>query len=219
MALHDLGRYILIGVNIIFTACGLGIAAAGIFLLVQAEQLESDVELLQDLPITETSYVLMMLGFALAITSVIGAVGAFKKQRIMLTVYLFVIFALVLLQLCIGIYLYQYDSSEAINTLVENKWFEEGADARQKRIDYQDFFECCGWNNIYDSRAPGYDTPCGRVDPPTCKQATLDWLSVYFTPVAIAAIVFASLEFVSLLATLAMLCNAKDIEDEEDWLL
>jgi len=98
MALHDLGRYILIGVNIIFTACGLGIAAAGIFLLVQAEQLESDVELLQDLPITETSYVLMMLGFALAITSVIGAVGAFKKQRIMLTVYLFVIFALVLVR-------------------------------------------------------------------------------------------------------------------------
>mmetsp|Transcript_16825 Transcript_16825/g.23559 ORF Transcript_16825/g.23559 Transcript_16825/m.23559 type:complete len:220 (-) Transcript_16825:178-837(-) len=219
MAIQDFGRWTLVFVNTIFTLCGLGIAAAGIFLLVMAEELTNQVELLQDLPIAETSYVLVVVGFLLAIASLLGAIGAYKRQRVLLTIYLFVIFALILIQLCIGIYLYQYDNSEAINSLVENQWFEEGEDAREKRIDYQDFFDCCGWNNVYDSRAPGYDTPCPREDPSTCKQATLDWLSAFFTPVAIAAIVFASLEFVSLIATLGLLCNAKEVEDDEDWLI
>mmetsp|Transcript_4263 Transcript_4263/g.9992 ORF Transcript_4263/g.9992 Transcript_4263/m.9992 type:complete len:220 (-) Transcript_4263:396-1055(-) len=219
MDLAEIGRYVLVVVNVVFTACGFGIAGAGIFLLIKAEELEADVELLEDLPIKTVSYVLVVVGFLLAITSIIGVIGAYKKNRIMLTIYLFVIFALVLIQLCIGIYGYQYDSAETINTLVEDKWFEEGEDARQKRIDYQDFFDCCGWNNIYDSRAAGLDTPCPRTDPETCKQATLDWLTQYLTPVAIAAIVFACLEFCALFAVLGMLCSAKDVEDEEDWLI
>jgi len=208
-------------INLLFLCqlCGLGIAAAGIFLLIKANELERDVELLQDLPIATTSYVIMFVGFLLAATSVIGVIGAWKKQRVMLTVYLFVIFALVLIEMCIGIYLYQFDSSDTINSLVEDKWFEEGEDARQKRIDYQDFFDCCGWNNIYDSRAAGYDTPCPRTNPDPCKDATLDWLEEFFTPVAITAIVFACLEFVSLFATLAMLCTAKEgSDDDDDWL-
>mmetsp|Transcript_20385 Transcript_20385/g.36260 ORF Transcript_20385/g.36260 Transcript_20385/m.36260 type:complete len:220 (+) Transcript_20385:150-809(+) len=219
MELQQVGRWLMISVNVIFTFLGLLVAAAGIFLLVQASALENDVELLQDLPLKTTAYVIMFVGFALAITSIIGVIGAWKKQRVMLTIYLFVIFAVVLLQMCIGIYLYQYDSSETIDSLVENKWFQEGEEARDRRIDYQDFFHCCGWNNIYDSRAAGYDTPCTQQDPPTCKQATLDWLAIYFTPVAITAIVFAALEFISLLATLAILCTAKEVEEEETWLI
>lgn len=216
----EMGRYILVGINLLFTLCGFGIMGAGIFLLIKAAELERDVALLKDLPIVATSYVVLFVGLAVAITSICGAVGAVKKQRVLLTIYLFVIFAVVLIQMCIGIYIYQYDSAGTINTLVEDKWFEEGTSAREKRISYQDYFECCGWNNVYDSRAAGYDTPCLRQDPPTCKQATLDWLAQFYTPVAIAAIVFAVLEFLALFATLALLCNAKDqVDDDEDWLM
>lgn len=197
---------------------GLGVTAAGILLLIKAEELEKDVELLQDLPIVTTSYVILFVGLSLAITCVVGVYGALKKQRVLLTIYLFVIFAVVLVQLCIGIYLYQFDSDDTINTLVEDKWFEEGNAARDRRISYQDYFKCCGWNNIYDSRAAGYDTPCPRENPDTCKKATMDWLAQYFTPVAIVAIVFACLELVALGATLVLLCKAKDTaDDEEDW--
>ncbi len=194
--------------------------SAGAFLFTKAEELEKDVELLKDLPIKTTSVVILVVGLALAITCAIGAWGALKKQRVLLTIYLFIIFALVLIQLCIGIYLYQYDSADTINTLVENKWFEEGEDAKNRRVSYQDYFKCCGWNNIYDSRAAGYDTPCTTADPATCKQATLDWLAVFFTPVAVAAITFAVMEFVALTATLVILCQAKDsADDDEDWLM
>jgi len=187
--------------------------------LVKASELEQDVELLKDLPLTTTSYVVMFIGLALAITSVIGVIGALRKNRVFLTVYLFVIFAVVLIQLCIGIYLYQYDSDASINALVEEKWFEENEGAREKRIDYQDFFQCCGWNNVYDSRGAGYDTPCPRENPETCKQATLDWLSQFFTPVAIVAITFACLEIFALIATLGILCTSKESEDDDDWLV
>mmetsp|Transcript_26419 Transcript_26419/g.46837 ORF Transcript_26419/g.46837 Transcript_26419/m.46837 type:complete len:121 (+) Transcript_26419:355-717(+) len=118
-----------------------------------------------------------------------------------------------------GVFLYEYDTVDVLDSVVEDAWFEEGTEAREQRINYQDFFECCGWADPFDSRASGYNTPCTRSNPDSCRDATLDWLAQFYTPIAIFAIVFAMFQLMAVGATLAMLFRAKADEDDIlDWL-
>ena len=189
----------------------------GIAILLRAEDLESKVELLGDLPLVTICYVILFIGVIVVVTCAMGLYGGYVQNRFLLTVFLFFLFSILLIQLCMGVFLNQYNSGDILDEVVEDKWFEESEEAVDKRVNYQDYFDCCGWHTPYDSRASGYNTPCPRTDPDACKDATLDWLAQYYEPISIFAIIFALFQLCAVVATVLMLMKSKE-DDDDDWL-
>mmetsp|Transcript_1452 Transcript_1452/g.2064 ORF Transcript_1452/g.2064 Transcript_1452/m.2064 type:complete len:126 (+) Transcript_1452:545-922(+) len=122
-----------------------------------------------------------------------------------------------LVQLCMGAFLFTYETTGVLDSIVRDRWFEEGIEARQLRVDYQNFYECCGWSDPFDSRASGYNTPCPIASPTACRDETLDWLGENYTPAAIFAISFALIQLVAVLATVMLLMKGKN-HDHDDWI-
>jgi len=170
----------------------------GIWGLIEAENLRASAELLSDLPVEAVAYCIIFLGGISSLACYSGLHGSCTKKaklrRLLLSAYLFTLFCVMLIQLCMCVFLYQYGTAQALDDVVEDRWFEEGEEALQRRIDYQDYFDCCGWANAYDSRASGYNTPCPRTNPTACREATIDWFNEQFFPIAIFGIVLAICE-------------------------
>jgi len=149
----------------------------GIWGLIEAENLRASAELLSDLPVEAVAYCIIFLGGISSLACYSGLHGSCTKKaklrRLLLSAYLFTLFCVMLIQLCMCVFLYQYGTAQALDDVVEDRWFEEGEEALQRRIDYQDYFDCCGWANAYDSRASGYNTPCPRTNPTACREATI----------------------------------------------
>mmetsp|Transcript_13455 Transcript_13455/g.20174 ORF Transcript_13455/g.20174 Transcript_13455/m.20174 type:complete len:246 (+) Transcript_13455:35-772(+) len=197
----------------LFFLVGFGLMGAGVYILGTSEDMDSETDLLGDLPLITISWVIVIVGAAIGLISLTGMYGGYKQNRPLLTIFFFFLFSSVLIQLCMGIFLFTYASEETLDDIVKDTWFEEGSGARNRRIDYQNYFECCGWNSIYDSLASGYNTPCTRSSPISCKEATLDWMDESYVPVAIFAITFACVEFIALSATVVLLGSSKHEED------
>eukprot|EP00471_Norrisiella_sphaerica_P006028 CAMPEP_0184489600 /NCGR_PEP_ID=MMETSP0113_2-20130426/15917_1 /TAXON_ID=91329 /ORGANISM="Norrisiella sphaerica, Strain BC52" /LENGTH=243 /DNA_ID=CAMNT_0026873123 /DNA_START=133 /DNA_END=864 /DNA_ORIENTATION=+ len=212
--------YALVAVNFVLTCCAIALLGLGIYGLGQAEKLRS-LELLVDMPVDVVAVIITILGAISTFACACGFYGAYTKRRglgrKLLYFYLFVVFTAMLVQLCMCIFLYTYGTEAVLNDLVTDRWFEEGDIARERRIDYQDFFECCGWENPYDSRASGYNTPCPRPGADSCLNATMEYFDENFLPMALFGMILAILEFVAVMATVVILCVRKKIYDENEF--
>uniref|UniRef100_A0A7S0GWF6 Tetraspanin n=2 Tax=Amorphochlora amoebiformis TaxID=1561963 RepID=A0A7S0GWF6_9EUKA len=186
-------------------------------MLGNGQDVEDNVELLNNLPLVPASYVVTFLGVMIIVVSAVGVYGGYQKNRFYLTMFLFFNLSIFVLLLVNSIYILTYDDDNTLDTVVKDFWFEEGIDARQRRIAYQNYFDCCGWVSNTDSLASGYSTPCTRGGPSACREATQKWLGENFTPTALFGVVFASLQGVGLLSLLIYLCTRKE-EDEEELL-
>ncbi len=76
------------------------------------------------------SYVIMILGLVTLLTCAMGFYGGYKQNRFLLTIYLFFLFSTMVILLCMGVFLYQYEDGDVLDELVEESWFEESDDAR-----------------------------------------------------------------------------------------
>eukprot|EP00954_Amorphochlora_amoebiformis_P008455 656547-Amorphochlora_amoeboformis.AAC.1 len=188
---------------------GVGMMGSGITMLGNGQDVEDNVELLNNLPLVPASYVVTFLGVMIIVVSAVGVYGGYQKNRFYLTMFLFfnlsvflthhnmqqtlkVIHAGIFVLLLVNsIYILTYDDDNTLDTVVKDFWFEEGIDARQRRIAYQNYFDCCGWVSNTDSLASGYSTPCTRGGPSACREATQKWLGENFTPTALFGVVFA----------------------------
>jgi len=211
--------YVLSAVNFLLMLASLALTGMGIYGILEAEQLENQLELLTDMPIEEVAVCICILGGLGSVACLAGFKGAStnneKLRRFLLSLYLFVLFTVMLIQICMCVFLIMYGTEEVLDDLVKDRWFEEGPQALQRRIDYQDFFSCCGWESIYDSRASGYNTPCPISDPDPCREATIDYLHSFFFPLAIFGLTLAGLELIAIIATVAVLQAKKKVFD--DW--
>jgi len=203
----------------ILLLASLSLTALGIWGLIEAGDLRERAELLSDLPVEAVAYCIIFLGGISSLACYAGLHGSCTTKahyrRLLLSIYLFTLFCVMLIQLCMSVFLYQYGTEQALNDVVEDRWFEEGEDAMNRRVNYQDYFDCCGWANAYDSRASGYNTPCPRSDPSACRQATMDWFNSQFFPIAIFGMVLAICEVFAVGATVGILMHKKKIE--RDW--
>eukprot|EP00954_Amorphochlora_amoebiformis_P030076 1394096-Amorphochlora_amoeboformis.AAC.2 len=117
---------------------------AGIVLVIKAQDLEQEVELLQELPLKDTAYGVIFVGVTLMVLAI---AGAWSSPKIMLsmesnlsedqekilaiartvqTAYMFSLFVLLTVQITLSVYLFEYHSAEVLDDVVENQWFAEG---------------------------------------------------------------------------------------------
>lgn len=212
-------RTIIIFVNILYCLTGLITLSFGVWGFYQAEDIQENVDLLEDFDLERMMISIICIGIAMTLTTILGLKGAIPvpPRRKLLTVYLFIIYGVVMVQLVLGVYVAIFDTG-LVNQKVEEKWFVEGPAALNSRVKYQNYFVCCGWNNIYDSRAQPYKTPCPFSAPESCKEKTLELMKENLTPIAITVITFAATQIAALISTAGLLCLSKENTEEEQWI-
>lgn len=212
-------KRILVVVNTILFFASLALCILGILGTQQSDEIERRASLITDMELKMVATIICVMGGIAAFGCFCGAYAGWtesnKKGRLANTVYLVILFAAILIQLCMCIFMYLNDSEEVLDDIVEKKWFEEGDMQLLRREEYQEYFVCCGWASVFDSRASGYNTPCLAGDPVSCRQATMDTFNEKLYPMALFGLSIALLEALGLFATLYILCVRKQMGDED----
>jgi len=218
--LQKLYLSILFIMNITFLVTGIAMIITGVYGVLQGSDIREEVWLLNDLPLETVSWVVMFVGIGILSITFCGFIGGWKEGRDpgsgrgLLVIYIFFVIAAVFTQMLMGIFMYEYHSTGTLDAVVEDYWFEETDVARERRIDYQQYFDCCGWADNKDSLASGYNTPCPiseyGLEPSSCRAATMSYLAQYYLPVAIFCISIAVLECIASFATFGVLLAQKE---------
>jgi len=167
-------------------------------------------QILADFDLPNIMLVLVCSGIGTVCTSLFGFLGAYKRWENVLKLYASIVFVVICLQIGMGGYLLNLNVDS-----LQNTWAEEDQTGLQRRIDYQNYLSCCGWNYWYDSLGQ-LNTPCPFMPtitnpgtPTTCRQGTLDFINKYLGAIAAAAVTIAVIELVSLIATCVVIFDGK----------
>jgi Tetraspanin family len=206
-------RWYVIIINVLFILFGIGLIIAAAVGVARSDDLEGgDLEILNQLPVKTFSTIILVVGIIVVIIALSGLIGAWKRNRKLLTFYALFIFSLAIFQLSIGIALFLVqDDPTTLDRFVQDEWTPDNKDLVEK---LQTRLECCGYKDPNDSRAFA-DCPNGYTTP--CRDSIIKWLDDNFSGIAIACIIFACVELVSMIAACVVLCTKKEVRrDFED---
>lgn len=156
-------KYLLFTFNLIFWLAGGAVAAVGIWTLVDKSEY---ISLLASSAYSASAYVLILAGFVVVATGVLGCCATIKEHRGFLIVYFVLLLCIFLLEITAGVLAYVYYqecfplcyqlSDELKVNLKEtmvNKYEQLGEDHVTQAVDklHQDL-KCCGSNNYSDWR-------------------------------------------------------------------
>jgi hypothetical protein len=211
--MQKVSRFLIVFVNILFLMLGIAVVVLGAYGLVKGGQAVKGAKLLKQLDIVLIGAIVTASGAVTIVTAFAGLLGACKQWAKCLKAYALVLFIVCAIQLAMGIYL----STLTLGDL-QTTWEEDSDEGLERRISYQDFFDCCGWNYLTDSL--GYlNTPCinaGYIFL-TCRDATLNYIHDYVDPVAVGATIVASVELVAMsLACFVIMTQKGDVENFYD---
>jgi len=202
---EDVARTFVIGINVIFLLLGLAIMIVAIVLSNKFTSIKTSAKLLSDLDVQIIAIIIAVASALIFAISICGLAGAIKRWRKCLIFYAAMLFIVIAIQLAMGIYLKTLNADT-----LQQKWENS---TPNDRLDVQNYLDCCGWINNDD--AVPYPGCSGHTIPvSSCQQKTLDFIDDNIEPVAIASIVIAAIELLSLTATCALIFTRKDIKDE-----
>jgi len=207
-------RVTVIGINVVFFVLGVAVVAAGTVLATQSSNLSNDANLqqaiLNDLNVVIVALILVLCGACIILTSLCGVVGALKQWRKCLVFYAASLFLILCIQLAMGIYLNNLDESA-----LSARW---KAATPSTRDAIQRYLTCCGWDEVSDT-APYPDCTYSTWSPPVsnCHDKAIGYIKTNIKPVALAAIIIACFEFVSMFATCGLIYSSKELQPGDDF--
>ncbi|KAI8059423.1 Tetraspanin family-domain-containing protein [Gilbertella persicaria] len=156
-----------------------------------------------------------ILGAIICIASLFGIIGAYVRKNFITIIYLIVIVAALILQVLIGIRIYQ----KAANTLqyLSDLW---PSSSFMYRLELQNEFNCCGYQTTTDNVALS-DTCQATVTTlnalPPCATILATFIKTTFNKVYLAVFVGLALELLAICNAITLLCsNGSSFDDEEE---
>jgi hypothetical protein len=217
-------RILLLGINFFFLGAGVLIVILAAVANSNSNTFEADAPIFHWYQASISSAILIATGAGTIATSLVGFAGVYFRWTTCLKIYTIVMFGVCALQLAIGIFL----DTRNVDTQIEDYWFDPTQDGLDERTKYQTTRSCCGWATTTDSRTqawgptqcppafvPGYEwvpRPDGAWPP--CREATVDWIDKYVSPIAVAAIVLSVFQFVALAGSCWIVMVAKKDGDD-----
>jgi len=206
----DIARYMVIGINVLFMFMGLGVFIAGALLTtkgvdaVDGGAVGQTNTLLSQLNVQSVAIIIFSTGLAVLFISVFGFFGAWKQWRKCLIFYAASLFLIICIQLAMGAYLAELNTST-----LDQQWYLSSPDARNA---VQIYFTCCGWKTADDS----IPYPDCVLPPPvtSCQTKANDFIDSIYLPVALISICFGCIELVSLIGSCGLIFTSKEIKDE-----
>jgi len=210
-------RKITIVINVIFFLLGLIVMIIAVVGYTKANAVKSQSDVLSTLDVPLLTIIVVAAGLATIVTSIFGFAGAIKESHLLLKFYIVLTFCVFVTQIVLGAYLLNLDISS-----LQTRWEEEGDAGKQRRVSFQDYLTCCGFNIWTDSmgtlqtECPYLPTPENDYkEPQTCKSAAQDFVDKWIKPVGIASIVIACIESIAIVISLFIVCKQTEkVEDD-----
>jgi len=212
---ENFARGAVIGINVLFLILGLVTVVIGVVGFVKQNQLRQQSSVLSAFNLDTITIIVLVSGLGTCITSLFGLVGAALRIPNLLKLYCAVLLCIIGVQIGMGAWL----DSLSISSL-QNDWAEEDPAGQQRRVAFQNYFNCCGFNTWSDSMGQLY-TPCplasgAPANPPlTCAQAAQNFMNTYMFAIAAAAIAIACVELVALVGTCFLIFQGKSKEADQ----
>lgn len=165
----------------------------GIVGTVRGQEIEDNAEIMTTWKIKDISLIILISGAGGVGASICGFVGSVKHIPNLLKLFIGLIFLTCIIQIAMGIYMNTLNLDDQ-----EEMWFEATSEGYANRVQFQDYFECCGWNTYTDSVPPPQSTLCPVTRDQTCSQAAQTFLDDEVLPIAFAALIIALIEAVAL---------------------
>jgi len=211
-------------INIFFLGAGILIVILGAVAVGKAAQFEANSNLFKYMDARVACAILIATGAGTIATAIVGFVATAFRWATTMKLYTVIMFLVCTLQLAMGIFLYTRDPQKVEGDL----WFDPTANGITTRVAYQNFLQCCGWENTIDTRTDAWgptECPIGYVygweeSPqapgawPPCYYATTQWLKKYMNPISQAAIVLSVFQFVALTGSCFIVMTAKKDGDD-----
>jgi len=211
-------------INVFFLGAGLLIIILGAVAIGKAAQFESQSSLFQYMDTRVACAILIATGAGTVAVAIVGFVGVAFKMPNTMKLYTVIMFLVCTLQLAMGIFLF----TRSPNTVEGDLWFDPTAQGVAVRTSYQNFLDCCGWENTIDTQTDAWGpTPCPigfvygwEAQPrapgawPPCWTATNTWLAKYMNPISEAAIVLSVFQFIALTGSCFIVMVAKKDGDD-----
>lgn len=201
--------------NILFLILGVIVMISGGVALGEAKAFESDAEIFGTLNLRTAAAILLATGISCVIVALMGMLGSYKRYPTLLKLYVVLMFAIVVLQFGLGIYINRVDVEDQIRT--EFLCIDPPDVCQENRLAYQNYLLCCGWDDpLIDTISLG-DPICpyhyyGNTQ--TCQDATEDWIAKYGTPIAKLVIVLGVFELFALMMSCYIIMTAKTDTDD-----
>ncbi|KAI9314255.1 Tetraspanin family-domain-containing protein [Dichotomocladium elegans] len=155
-----------------------------------------------------------ILGAIIAGASLLGILGAYKKRRSIIFIYMIIVLIALVFQVVIGVKVYQ----KAANTPAYlGPLWSQGSTSY--RMQLQSEFSCCGYNNPMDKPAVTdvCDPSSGTISKyPACYDTLNRYADTAFK--RLYAVLFAALavEFLALTNGITVLCTRAMVNDQEE---
>ncbi|XP_065064653.1 uncharacterized protein LOC135690892 [Rhopilema esculentum] len=171
-------KYLLFGFNLIFFLCGAGILGTGIWLRVE----KGDYVSFTDYEFATASNLAIAAGVVIVVVTLLGVVGSIKENRIMLLMFFVSLLLIFCLEIAAGGLAYanrgkiETEVRKDLNVTIHEKYSVESG-ATQAIDKMQEFFKCCGNNNVDDWKYSKYYVSKGYVPESCCmkdKRNTVD---------------------------------------------
>jgi len=211
-------------INVFFLGAGLLIIILGAVAIGKAAQFESQSSLFQYMDTRVACAILIATGAGTVAVAIVGFVGVAFKMPNTMKLYTVIMFLVCTLQLAMGIFLFTRNPDKVEGDL----WFDPTAQGVAVRTSYQNFLDCCVWENTIDTQTDAWGpTPCPigfvygwEAQPrapgawPPCWTATNTWLAKYMNPISEAAIVLSVFQFIALTGSCFIVMVAKKDGDD-----
>ncbi|KAM7424547.1 hypothetical protein PAMA_000748 [Pampus argenteus] len=147
-------KYLLFTFNFLFWLAGGIVTAVGVWTLVE----KSDyISLLSSKTYAASAYILVLAGFSVMVTGVLGCCATFKEQKKLLRVYFVLLLCIFLLEILAGVLAYIYyqqlneELKQNLRETMTQKYEQNGHEHITKAVDkLQQEFKCCGSNSSSD---------------------------------------------------------------------
>jgi hypothetical protein len=219
---------VVVSVNVLFMLFAMAVTAIGVFALVQTSLIKDQFEFFADLDLTLYPILIVVVGFLLMCTAMLGCLASIKKNKICLTIYAILLAILAIIQLAGGIALFVLKTTvqDKINSTAETEWFNPLNNDTRKNV--EKWLGCCGWNGTTEAEfvepipedgnstnilnCSDYQAANGGENTP-CKDKMVQFVEKAMIPSASAVIAFAVLQLCALAATIYLRIKGGDADD------
>ncbi|CEI92530.1 Putative Tetraspanin Tsp4 [Rhizopus microsporus] len=157
---------------------------------------------------------LAILGAIICVAAIFGAIGAFIKKSFIIYIYMIIIIAALVLQVIIGIKLYQAAANAP--AYMSKLWTSS---SMSQRASLENEFHCCGYQTSLDNYAPTdqcQPTKSAMTPLPICADLLIGYAKTTFNKAYLVVFAALALEILAMSNAITLICTSFGADEESE---
>jgi hypothetical protein len=199
-------------VDVIFFIAGAVVIIYAIVYSAKYQEIMQQATALRDLRLDTIAPLIVFCAITTLVCAFLGLLGIYKNIRPFLFVYLVTVFALIVIEIAMSVFM----STLSANN-VQGSFTEDSDAGYNRRYLLQSYLKCCGWNYLTQEFLPER-VACAALNPTfsqTCFDAATTFISSTLNSVYASTIVVTCLSSVAFVFTLIVVMKGSGKEKED----